>query len=44
MKTKVTATCNASGLRPNSVRSLFGRGALRRHDHCQNVDFAASSD
>ena len=44
MKTKVTATCNSSGLGPNSVRSLFGRGALRRRDHCQNVDTAASSD
>lgn len=44
MKTKVTATCNASGLGPNSVRSLFGHGALGRRDLCQNVDFAASSD
>lgn len=44
MKMKVTATRNSSGFDPNSARSLFGRGALRRHDLCQNVDLAASSD
>ena len=37
MKAKDPATCNTSGLGPNSVRSLFGRGALRRRDLCQNV-------
>lgn len=40
MKAKDPATCNTSGLGPNSVRSLFGRGALRRRVLCQNVDTA----